>query len=49
MNHMAPVDEYIETKLMALMAYKEEIELLRKQNALLKKEIYDLKAKGVKD
>jgi len=43
---MSVVDEIIETK---LMAYKEEIELLRKQNALLKKEIYDLKAKGVKD
>jgi len=40
------VDKYIEIK---IMAYKEEIELLRKQNALLKKEIYDLKAKGVKD
>lgn len=31
---MSVVDKYIETK---LMAYKEEIELLRKQNALLKR------------
>ncbi len=39
MNHMAPVDEYIDSK---IKSYVEEIASLKRQNALLKQELSDM-------